>query len=122
MTLRTDRPRRRARNRPFIPRPDIEDVVESPPHPGEILLEEFLRPAGVSQTALAVRIHVPLQRLHDLVRGRRGVTPDTALRLARALGTSTEFWLNLQTGWDLWHAVHDPASADIADIEPLALR
>jgi len=103
-----------------VPRPRVEDMLEPPPHPGEMLLEEFLRPLGISQSAFAARIHVPLQRLHDVVRGRRGVTPDTALRLVRALGTSTELWLDFQTAWDLWHAVHDPASVDIARIEPLA--
>lgn len=88
-------------------------------HPGEMLLEEFLRPLGLSQTAFAARLRVPLQRLHDLVRGRRGVTPDTALRLARALGTSAELWLRLQENWDLWHAAHGKTADEIAAIEPL---
>lgn len=102
-----------------IPRPPIEDMDEPPPHPGEILFEEFLRPLSMPQTVFAARLRVPLQRLNDLVRGRRGVTPDTALRLARALGTSPQLWMNLQESWDLWHAAHGPTAAEIAAIEPL---
>ena len=115
---RTARPAATA-DRALIPRPRVEEILESPPHPGEILLEEFLTPLGLTQTAFAERLRVPLQRLHDLIRGRRGVTPDTALRLARALGTSPELWLNLQEAWDLWHAAHGSAADDIAEIEPL---
>lgn len=88
-------------------------------HPGEMLMEEYLIPLGISQTAFAERLHIPLQRLNELTRQKRGVTPDTALRLAQALGTSPEFWLNLQESWELWHAAHAPAAADIAAIEPL---
>ncbi len=102
-----------------VPRPSIEDMREPPPHPGEMLSEEFLRPLGMSQTLFAARLRVPLQRLNDLVNGRRGVTPDTALRLARALGTSPQLWMNLQEAWDLWHAAHGPAAREIAAIEPL---
>lgn len=75
-----------------------------PTHPGEMLLEEFLKPMGLSQKDLAKGIHVPYQRVNELVRGRRGVTPSTALRLARFFGMSPEFWLNLQLRWDLSHA------------------
>lgn len=107
------------RRHALVPRPRTEDMLEPPPHPGEILLEEFLIPLGLAQTAFAARMHIPLQRLNDLVRGRRGVTPDTALRLARALGTSAELWLNLQEAWALWHAAHGPAIRDIGAIEPL---
>lgn len=103
----------------LVPRPQVAEWAEPPVHPGEMLLEEFLRPLGLSQTAFADRLRVPLQRLHDLVRGRRGVTPDTALRLGRALGTSPEFWLRLQETWDLWHAAHGAAAGEIAAIEPL---
>lgn len=76
----------------------------APTHPGEILLEEFLRPLGMSQVAAAQRMGVPLNRLNEIVRQRRGVTADTALRLARLLGTTPQFWMNLQTAWDLHHA------------------
>ncbi len=72
-----------------------------PTHPGEILLEEFLRPLGVSQVALAEHLGVPVQRINELVRAKRGVTPETAWLLAGALGTSPEFWINLQANHDL---------------------
>ncbi|MDO8753081.1 MAG: HigA family addiction module antitoxin, partial [Anaerolineales bacterium] len=72
-----------------------------PTHPGEVLLEEFLNPLELSQVAFAEHIGVPVQRLNKLVRGRRGVTPETAWLFAQALGTTPEFWLNLQTNYDL---------------------
>jgi addiction module HigA family antidote len=72
-----------------------------PTHPGEILLEEFLTPLGISQVAFAGHIGVPVQRVNEIVRGKRGVTPETAWLFAQALGTSPEFWLNLQTNHDL---------------------
>lgn len=109
----------RTASAPRVPRPPVSEWAEPPVHPGEMLFEEFLRPLGIAQTAFAARLRVPLQRLHDLTHARRGVTPDTALRLARALGTSPEFWLTLQESWDLWHAAHGPAAADIAAVEPL---
>ncbi|MGA8044425.1 MAG: HigA family addiction module antitoxin [Terracidiphilus sp.] len=70
-------------------------------HPGEMLREEFLKPLGMSQNALAMKIRVPATRIGDIIRGRRGITPDTALRLARFFGNSAEFWLNLQQMHDL---------------------
>jgi len=76
----------------------------APTHAGEMLLEEFLKPLGLSQRDLANGIRVPYQRVNEIVRGRRGITPSTALRLARFLGTSPDFWLNLQLRWDLYHA------------------
>lgn len=72
-----------------------------PTHPGEILLEEFLKPLGVTQVALAEHVGVPVQRINELIRGKRGVTPETAWLLADALGTTPEFWINLQSGHDL---------------------
>lgn len=75
-----------------------------PTHPGEMLLEEFLTPMGLTQRELADAIHVPYQRVNELVNGRRGVTPSTALRLAKFLGTSPDFWMNLQLRWDLYFA------------------
>jgi addiction module HigA family antidote len=72
-----------------------------PTHPGEILLEEFLKPLGLSQVAFAEHIRVPVQRINEIVRGKRGVTPETAWLFAQALGTSPEFWLNLQAHHDL---------------------
>ena len=72
-----------------------------PIHPGEILREEFLVPLGMSAHALALELKVPAPRMNDIVRERRAITPDTALRLARYFGTTPEFWLNLQTAYDL---------------------
>lgn len=70
-------------------------------HPGEILREEFLEPMGVSQYRLAKDTHVPPRRINEIVKGLRGITPDTALRLGRFFGTTAEFWLNLQSHYDL---------------------
>jgi addiction module HigA family antidote len=72
-----------------------------PTHPGEILLEEFLKPMGFTQVAFARHVGVPLQRINEIVRGKRGITPDTAWRFAQAFGTTPEFWMNLQTAHDL---------------------
>lgn len=72
-----------------------------PTHPGEILSEEFLAPLGLSQVALAAHLGVPVQRVNEIVRGKRGVTPDTAWKLAQAFETSPEFWINLQANHDL---------------------
>src|ERR1022692_4600228 len=77
-----------------------KDLIEEM-HPGRTILEDVVTPLGLSVNALAKRLHVPTSRLNDIVRGRRGVTADTALRLARYLGTSPQFWLNLQSAYDL---------------------
>jgi len=76
-----------------------------PTHPGEMLREEFLVPLGVSQRELADAIQVPFQRVNEIINGRRGITPATALRLARFFGVSPEFWMNLQQKWDLKDAL-----------------
>lgn len=76
----------------------------APSHPGEMLLEEFLNPMGLSQRDLAEGIRVPYQRVNELVNARRGVTPATALRLAKYFGTTPDLWMNLQLRWDLYHA------------------
>ncbi len=81
-----------------------------PSHPGEILLAEFLQPMGLTQRALAEALHMPYQRVNEIVRGKRGITPETALRLARYFGTSPEFWLNLQHAWDLYRAYQREAA------------
>lgn len=72
-----------------------------PTHPGEILLEEFLRPMGITQVAFARHIGIPLQRVNEIVNSKRGVTPESAWLFARALNTSPEFWMNLQMAYDL---------------------
>jgi addiction module HigA family antidote len=76
-----------------------------PTHPGEILLEDFLKPMGISQRELAEAIHVPYQRINELINGKRGITPSTALRLAAVFGNSSGFWLNLQQAWGLYQAM-----------------
>jgi antitoxin HigA-1 len=73
-----------------------------PTHPGEMLVEEFLRPMHITQRELADAIHVPYQRVKELVNQKRGIAPSTALRLARFFGVSADFWLNLQIRWDLY--------------------
>lgn len=83
---------------------DVRRMRRPPTHPGEVLLEEFLEPLGLSQTEAARRMRMSTNRLNELVRGKRGVTAETALRLAQLLGTSPEFWLNWQMMFDLWHA------------------
>lgn len=75
-----------------------------PTHPGDMLREEFLVPMNISQRDLADAIHVPYQRINELVNRKRGVTPSTALRLAKFFGVSADFWLNLQVRWDLYRA------------------
>lgn len=90
-----------------------------PTHPGEILVEEFLKPFGMTQTELAERLGVSYPRVNELSRGKRGITPDTALRLERLFGMEAQFWLNLQLAWDLYHAAHSPAAQHIRKIRRL---
>ena len=92
-----------------------------PTHPGEMLLEEFLKPLGFSQVAFARRLGVSFPRLNGVIRGRRAVTPDTALRLERVTGTSAAFWLGLQQDWDLWLAERGDAARAIAELAPLSV-
>ena len=92
----------------------------TPTHPGEMLLEEFLKPMELSQVELAERLRIPFQRVNQIVRGRRSVTPDTALRLAKVLGTSVDLWLNLQLAWDLYEALHSPKAREIEKLEKIA--
>ena len=82
-----------------------------PTHPGELLLEEYLGPMGLSQRDLADAINVPYQRVNELINGRRGVTPSTALRLAKFFGTSAALWMNMQLRWDLYYAERTEADA-----------
>lgn len=88
-------------------------------HPGEILREEFLVPLGMSANALAMALHVPAPRINDIVRERRAVTPDTALRLARYFDTTAQFWLNLQTSFDLKQAENESANRIAEEVRPL---
>jgi addiction module HigA family antidote len=91
-----------------------------PTHPGEMLLEEFLKPLEMSQVTLAEKIGVSYPRKNELVRGKRGVIPDTALRLERLFGMEAQFWVNLQLAWDLYHLIHSPAAKKIRKIKRLA--
>ncbi|MES9997245.1 HigA family addiction module antitoxin [Desulfovibrio aminophilus] len=99
-------------------------AVKLPPiHPGEILLEEFLKPLGISQTRLALDLRVPAQRVNDLVRGRRAVSVDTAMRLAAYFGTTPEVWLNLQTRFDLEKAEDENLAERIKEeVRPRAVN
>ncbi|MHB0867185.1 MAG: HigA family addiction module antitoxin [Thermoleophilia bacterium] len=89
-----------------------------PTHPGEILLEEFLVPMGITQRELAASIHVPYQRVNEIVNQRRGVTPSTALRLARFFGMTEDFWMNLQVRLDMYKA-RQSESTELKSIRPL---
>ncbi len=88
-----------------------------PTHPGEMLLEEFLHPMKLTQQDLSQAIQVPYQRLNEIVNGRRGISPSTALRLGKYFGISASFWLNLQMRWDLYHAKQIESEV-IETIEP----
>jgi len=90
----------------------------TPIHPGEVLLEEFLEPLGVTQHRLAVSIAVPPRRINEIVHGKRRITADTALRLARYFSTSDRFWLNLQTRYDLENE-RDNLAQVLEQIHPL---
>lgn len=90
-----------------------------PTHPGEVLLEDFLKPMGLTQQKLADEVHVPYQRVNEIVNKRRGVTPSTALRFARFFGTSPGFWLNLQLRWDLYHSQQEEKEK-LEAIEPVS--
>jgi antitoxin HigA-1 len=96
-----------------------DEFVMPPVHPGEVLAEEYLEPLGVTQHRLAVAVGVPPRRINEIVHGKRGISADTALRLARFFGTSERFWLNLQSRYDLER--ERDALADTLDrIQPLS--
>ena len=104
--ITTNVERRLPRNRP-------------PTHPGEMLFEEFVKPLGLTQAELARCLEVSYPRLNEIIKGRRSVTPDTALRLSRVLGMSADFWLGLQQDWDLWHAMNSPEAKQIKRLKPI---
>jgi addiction module HigA family antidote len=95
------------------------ETVMPPVHPGEVLLEEFLRPLDVSQYQLAKELGVPARRINEIVHGQRRISADTALRLARYFGTSERFWMNLQARYDL-ETEKDRLGAALDDIRPLS--
>ena len=86
-----------------------------------MLLTEFLQPLDMTQVELADRIHVSYPRVNEIINGKRGITPDTALRLAKLLDTTPEFWLNGQRNWDLWHAQHSPEARETRRIKRIAV-
>ena len=88
-----------------------------PTHPGEMLIEEFLNPMGLTQRELANSIHVPYQRINEIINKRRGITPSTALRLAKFFGMSEDFWMNLHLRWDLYKAKQSEAK-ELKTISP----
>lgn len=90
----------------------------APIHPGEVLLEEFIQPLGVTQNRVAVEIGVPPRRINEIVHGKRRITADTALRLARYFGTTDVFWVNLQTRFDL-EVERDVLGTSLNEIRPL---
>ena len=96
-------------------------TYREPTHPGEMLLEEFLIPMGMTQSELARNIHVPYQRINEIVNKRRGVTPSTALRLAKLFGMSEDFWLSLQLRWDLYR-VKQAEAGELKIIKPLIMN
>lgn len=113
----TSKSRTTTKRRPLVTR--RLPTERSPTHPGEMLLAEFLAPLGISQSAFAIRLGVSFPRLNEIIRGKRSVTPDTALRLAQVTGMSADFWLGLQQDCDLWHAMHSKQASAIAALEPL---
>ena len=91
----------------------------APTHPGEMLFEEFLKPLNMTQSELAHKLGVSYPRINELIHAKRGITPDTALRLEKLLGMEAQFWLNLQLVWDLYQAKHSQAAAEINKIARL---
>jgi len=89
-----------------------------PTSPGEIFLEDFLVPLEISQKEAAERLKISYPRMNEIVNGKRSVTPDTALRLAKFTGSEPEFWLNLQQAQDLWDALHSERAREVDSIEP----
>jgi addiction module HigA family antidote len=85
-----------------------------------MLLEEFVKPLDLTQVELARLLDVSYPRLNEIIKGRRSVTPDTALRLSRVLGMSADFWLGLQQDWDLWHAMNSPEAKQINRLKPIS--
>jgi len=111
LTSRSDASKQRIGRRLPLHRP--------PTRPGEMLLEEFIKPLGITQVEVAARLGISFPRLNEVIRGKRAVTSDTALRLARVIGMSADFWLGLQLDWDLWHAMHSSKASEIDRLEPL---
>jgi antitoxin HigA-1 len=93
----------------------------APTHPGEMLLEEFLKPMGITQRELSDAVNVPYQRVNEIINGKRGITPSTSLRLAKVFGISADFWMNIQLRWDLYFAKQSESDA-LKDIKPISVN
>ena len=93
----------------------------TPTHPGEMLLEEFLQPMGMTQRELSDAVNVSYQRINEIVNGKRGMTPSTALRLAKFFGVSADFWMNVQLRWDMYFAMQEEDEI-LKTIKPAAMR
>lgn len=102
--------------------PESSQKKRPPTHPGEMLLEEFLKPLSITETELAHKLGVSYPRLNKIIKKRRSVTPDTALRLSHVLGMSPDFWLGLQQEWDLWHTMNSPKSIEIVELTPISTK
>ena len=109
--------KRQPRKKPLVARP--LPTHQPPTHPGEMLLEEFVKPLGLTQTELAQRLGVSYPRLNEIVNGRRGTTASTALRIAKFFGNSEEFWLYLRLRWDHYQAKNF-REAGLEEIQPLS--
>ena len=92
-----------------------------PTHPGEMLLEEFLKPMGITQKELSKAIRVPSRRINEIISGNRGITPSTALRLAKFFGMSEDFWLNLQLRWDIYR-IRQKENEILQSIIPISVK
>jgi len=99
----------------------IEDKL-APLHPGEVLLEEYLKPKSISQNRLALSMRVPARRINEIILGKRGISADTALRLSLAIGTTPEFWLGLQTDYDLAVAKDAKMEELKQDVKPILMK
>jgi antitoxin HigA-1 len=101
---------------------DDNSTERFPPlHPGEVLLEEYLKPMGISQNRLALNMRVPARRINEIVLGKRSITADTALRLSLAIGTSPEFWLGLQADYDLERTKQAKGEELAQDVKPISV-
>lgn len=98
----------------------MKNKLLDPTHPGEVLVEEFLKPLGISQYRLAKELHVPLRRVNEIALRRRGISADMALRLGRFFGMTAEFWLNLQSSYEKELALRGKSAADLKSIVPFA--
>ena len=92
-----------------------------PIHPGEMLLEEFMKPYGMTQTEISQRIGVSRKHISEVVNSRKGISTDVALRLSKLFGTSPELWLNGQIAWDVWHALRGASAIKLETIEPVVV-